>query len=269
MQAVMLPLTAAKTKIQVLCPSLMMLMCSCVNPTCMYVNARTFAWTSIYYLDVIKSRMQMETAQRTPGKTWMDYGKQVWLLSPQYCTPGYIRRNAHTRTDTHARTCVHTNPHTQAHKAHKFDECSGVASSRETLLSPQVYNEAGVRGFTKGGSQIFTLLHLCRLDVHRRNEWPAANGHANCAVFFLICFKVVLISFVIFICQGKKGFYACIRSTQVPFLNCFSQSTMEVFNYNIFFVLITGLQPTLVRAFLMDAIAFYGFSLALHALDDV
>jgi predicted membrane metal-binding protein len=44
---------------------------------------------------------------------------------------------------------------------------------------------------------------------------------------------------------------------------------MEVFNYNIFFVLITGLQPTLVRAFLMDAIAFYGFSLALHALDDV
>ena len=206
---------------------------------------------------------------REAGVAFVTTVLHPWLHPPE-CTHTHGHTRTHVRAHKPTHKLTHTNTHTQAHKAHKFDECSGVASSRKTLLSPQVYNEAGVRGFTKGGSQIFTLLHLCRLDVHRRNEWPAANGHANCAVFFLICFKVVLISFVIFICQGKMGFYACIRSTQVPFPNCFSHKyAMEVFNYNIFFVLITGLQPTLVRAFLMDAIAFYGFSLALHALDDV
>lgn len=30
-----------------------------------------------------------------------------------------------------------------------------------------------------------------------------------------------------------------------------------------------GLQPTLVRAFFMDAISFYGYSLSLHALNDL
>ncbi|KAF5842034.1 mitochondrial carrier domain-containing protein [Dunaliella salina] len=38
----------------------------------------TFGWMSIYYLDVVKSRMQAETAQQSPGKTWLDYAKQVY-----------------------------------------------------------------------------------------------------------------------------------------------------------------------------------------------
>eukprot|EP00967_Tisochrysis_lutea_P121147 scaffold199426_cov15-Tisochrysis_lutea.AAC.2 len=71
---------------------------ACITHPCkttlvlVHFEPRTFGWMSIYYLDVVKSRMQAETAQQSPGKTWLGYARQASCCTfvPIYQWTGHL-----------------------------------------------------------------------------------------------------------------------------------------------------------------------------------